>query len=112
MFGFLPPHVDDSLTNMLIYTAFPVEIKFDSKGATKSDWQRVKYNFFYWVKYMLILGLYCSVLQAYDYQPYPNDEGPALLDIKLATGFSRGQLVNNISAASKCGVQCRADALI
>ena len=100
MFGFLPPHVDKSLTNMLIYTAFPVEIKFDSKGVLKSDWQRVKYNLIQWVKYIFILGLYCSMLQAYNYEPYPNEEGPRLQDIKLATLSSPRQLVNNIGGAS------------
>ena len=99
MFGFLPPHVDKSLTNMLIYTAFPVEIKFDSKGVLKSDWQRVKYNLIQWVKYIFILGLYCSVLHAYNYEPYPNEEGPMLQDIKLATLSSPRQLVNNIGGA-------------
>ena len=102
MFGYLPLHVDDSLTNLLIYTALPVEVMFDSKGAKKSDMQMIKYNFFNWVKYVFILGLYLSLLQAYDYQPYPNVEGPALQDIKLGTGFSHGQLINNILGASKC----------
>lgn len=106
MFGYLPLHVDDSLTNLLIYTALPVEVKFDSKGATKPDMQMIKYNFVNWVKYVFILGLYLSLLQAYDYQPYPNDEGPALQDIKLGTGFSHGQLINNILAASKCAQIC------
>lgn len=100
VFGFLPPHVDNSLTNMLIYTASPVEIKFDSKGVMKSDWQRVRYNLVHWVKYIFILGLYCSMLQAYSYEPYPNEEGPMLQDIKLATIFSPRQLVNNIVGAS------------
>lgn len=101
MFGFLPQYVDDSLQNLLVYIALPVEVKFDSKGAKKSDFHMVKYNFINWVKYMFILGLYSSLLQAYDYQPYPNKEGPALRDVKLRTGFSRGQLINNILVASK-----------
>lgn len=101
MFGFLPQYVDDSLQNLLVYTALPVEVIFDSKGAKKSDFHMVKYNFINWVKYMFILGLYSSLLQAYDYQPYPNKEGPALRDVKLRTGFSRGQLINNILVASK-----------
>ena len=101
MFGFLPQHVDDSLQNLLVYTALPVEVKFDSKGAKRSDCHMVKYNFINWVKYLFILGLYSSLLQAYDYQPYPNNEGPALRDINLGTGFSRGQLINNILIASE-----------
>jgi hypothetical protein len=101
MFGFLPQYVDNSLKNLLVYTALPVEVKFDAKGAKKSDFQMVKYNFFNWVKYLFILGLYSSILQAYDYQPYPKNEGPSLLDIKLGTGFSRGQLINNTLVASK-----------
>ncbi|KAL3810513.1 hypothetical protein ACHAXA_005655 [Cyclostephanos tholiformis] len=99
MFGFLPQYVDNSLKNLLVYTALPVEVKFDAKGAKKSDFQMVKYNFFNWVKYLFILGLYSSILQAYDYQPYPKNEGPSLLDIKLGTGFSRGQLINNTLVA-------------
>jgi hypothetical protein len=85
---------------MLIYTSFPVEIKFDSKGVLKSDWQRVMYNLIHWVKYIFILGLYCSMLQAYSYEPYPNEEGHMLRDIKFATIFSSRQLVNNITGAS------------
>lgn len=102
MFGFLPPHVDDSLKNLLIYNALPVEIKFDSNGVKQTNLQMVKYNFVSWVKYLLILGLYSSLLQAYDYEPYPKEEGPAVKDIKLGTGFSRGQLVNNMLTACKC----------
>ena len=64
MFGFLPQYVDDSLKNLLLYNALPVEIKFDSKGAKQTNMQMVKYNFVSWVKYLLILGLYSSLLQA------------------------------------------------
>ena len=102
MFGFLPQYVDDSLKNLLLYNALPVEIKFDSKGAKQTNMQMVKYNFVSWVKYLLILGLYSSLLQAFDYEPYPKEEGPALQDIKLGTGFSRGQLINNMLTACKC----------
>ena len=102
MFGFLPQYVDDSLKNLLIYNALPVEIKFDSNGVKQTNTQMVKYNFVSWVKYLLILGLYSSLLQTYDYEPYPKEEGPAVQDIKLGTGFSRGQLVNNMLIACKC----------
>jgi hypothetical protein len=101
MFGFLPQSVDDSLENLLIYTALPVEVKFDSKGAKKSNFHMVKDNIIGLVKYMFILGIYSSLLQAYDYQPYQKNEGPALHDIKLGTGFSRGQLINNTLIASE-----------
>lgn len=76
-----------------------MEIKFDSKGVMKSDWQRVKYNLVHWVKYIFILGLYCSMLQAYSYEPYAYEDGPMLRDIKIATIFSPKQLVNNIVGA-------------
>lgn len=99
MFGFLPQYVDDSLKNLLIYNALPVEIKFDSNGVKQTNTQMVKYNFVSWVKYLLILGLYSSLLQTYDYEPYPKEEGPAVQDIKLGAGFSRGQLVNNMLIA-------------
>ena len=101
MFGFLPQYVDESLKNLLVYTVLPIEVKFDSKGAKKSDFQMVKCNFIGLVKYVFILGFYSSLLQAYDYQPYPKNEGPALQDIKLGTGFSRGQLINNTLVAGK-----------
>lgn len=113
MFGFLPQYVDDSLKNLLIYNALPVEIKFDSKGVKQTNAQMVKYNFVSWVKYLLILGLYSSLLQAYDYEPYPKDEGPAVQDIKLGTGFSRGQLINNMLTACKCEqISCRVNAFM
>lgn len=101
MFGFLPEYVDDSLKNLLIYTALPIEVKLDSKGAKRSDFDTVKHNFIGLIKYVSILGIYSSFLQAYDYQPYPNDEGPALQDIRFGTIFSRGQLINNTLVASK-----------
>eukprot|EP00571_Detonula_confervacea_P011967 CAMPEP_0172306306 /NCGR_PEP_ID=MMETSP1058-20130122/7405_1 /TAXON_ID=83371 /ORGANISM="Detonula confervacea, Strain CCMP 353" /LENGTH=441 /DNA_ID=CAMNT_0013018147 /DNA_START=36 /DNA_END=1361 /DNA_ORIENTATION=+ len=99
MFGFLPSNVDDSLTQLITYTAFPVEVKFDSKGTVKSTWIDVKYYLINWIKYIVILGMYSSILLAYDYQPYPNEEGPAMQDIKLLNGFSRQQLINNLSVA-------------
>ena len=101
MFGFLPKHVDDSLMNLIVYNAFPVEVKFDSNGAMKSNWPLVKDYFSNWLKYICILGMYSSILLAYDYQPYPNSEGPALTDIHVLHGFTPKQLLNNASVASK-----------
>lgn len=95
MFGFLPAGVDNSLINLITYMSQPVEIKYDSKGPVKSTWDQVKYNLVNWIKYIFILGLYCSILKAYNYQPYPKDEGPTIYDIKLGTGFTYGQLINN-----------------
>eukprot|EP00579_Thalassiosira_antarctica_P000802 CAMPEP_0201868078 /NCGR_PEP_ID=MMETSP0902-20130614/2110_1 /ASSEMBLY_ACC=CAM_ASM_000551 /TAXON_ID=420261 /ORGANISM="Thalassiosira antarctica, Strain CCMP982" /LENGTH=444 /DNA_ID=CAMNT_0048393375 /DNA_START=123 /DNA_END=1457 /DNA_ORIENTATION=+ len=97
MFGFLPPNVDDSLTNLIIYNAFPVEVKFNANGAIKSTWTTVSHNGANCVKYILILGIYSSIMLSYDYQPYSNNEGTNLLDINILTGFSRQQLINNAS---------------
>lgn len=101
MFGFLPSGVDDSLTNLIIYNAFPIEIKFSSNRAMQATWANVKYYLVNFIKYVVILGMYSSILLAYDYHPYPNVEGPALLDIRILHGFSRGQLINNLSIAGK-----------
>ena len=100
MFGFLPPNVEDSLTNLIIYNAFPVEVKFNANGAIKSTWTTVSHNGANLVKYVFILGICSSILLAYDYQPYPNNE-TTLLDINILTGFSRQQLINNASVGSK-----------
>lgn len=99
MFGFLPSNVDDSLKKLIVYNALPVEIKFDSNGtALGSKWYDVKYYLASWVKYIVILGIYSSILQSYDYQPYPNKEGPALKDINILNGFGYNQLMNNLLA--------------
>lgn len=98
MFGFLPSSVDDSLKNLIVYMAFPVEVKFND-GVVKATWAHVSSYLINFVKYLFILGLYASVLLAYDYVPYPNDEGPALHDIRLLTGFTRQQMINNMSIA-------------
>lgn len=100
MFGFLPSSVDDSWTNLFIYMAFPIEIKFRN-GPVKSTWRNVAYNFVNWVKYIIILGLYSSFLVPFGYQPCPNVEGPSILDINLLNGFSREQLINNFSMAGE-----------
>lgn len=103
MFGFLPPNVEDTFSNLVIYTAFPIEIKFHSKGrgAMKSTWADVGYYLVHWLKYIAILGMYSSFIQLYDHQPYPNEEGHALWDIKLGTGFAWRQLINNALVAGK-----------
>lgn len=98
MFGFLPSGVDSSLTNLIIYNAFPVEIKFES-GPIKSTWANVRYYFVNWVKSIFVLGLYSSVLDSYNHEPYPSEEGPALRDVDIFAGFSPRQLVNNFSVA-------------
>ena len=101
MFGFLPSNVDDSLKNLVLYNAFPVEVKFNAHGAIKSTWSNILYHFVNSVKYFFILGIYSSILLAYDYQPYPNNEGPKLQDIQILRGFTPSQLVNNASIASE-----------
>ena len=95
MFGFLPEGVDNSLANLLFYMAFPMEIKFDKGGPIKSTWSRTQYLFLNWIMHIFILGMYTSVLSAYDYEPFENKEGPSLLDIKFSTLFTREQLINN-----------------
>jgi len=97
MFGFLPPNVENSLTNLIIYNAFPVEVKFNSNGALRSSWKTIQYNFVNFMKYLCILGMYSSVLVAYNYMP--SAEGPLLSDIDIRTGFTRQQLVNNLAIA-------------
>ena len=101
MFGFLPAGVDDSLTNLIIYNASPVEVKFNN-GVIKSTWDNISNYFINWIKGIFILGMYCSLLLAYNYQPYPNTEGPSLLDINILTGFTPQQMINNASVASEC----------
>lgn len=100
VFGFLPSNVEDSLSNLIMYNAFPVEAKFDSQGPIKSTWINVKSHFINWVKYIFILGSYSSIMMAYDYEPFPKEEGPALRDINLLTGFSYQQLINNLLMAT------------
>lgn len=99
MFGFLPAGVDDSLTNLITYSLFPVEVKFNNNKVLKSTWSNVSYYFVKSVKWTFILGFYSSVLQAYDYELYPKSEGPTLQDIHILTGFTRPQLINNLSIA-------------
>mmetsp|Transcript_542 Transcript_542/g.1187 ORF Transcript_542/g.1187 Transcript_542/m.1187 type:complete len:468 (-) Transcript_542:301-1704(-) len=97
MFGFLPAHVDDSLKNLIIYAASPVEVKFNSNGPLKSTWTHAKDFLVNLITWIIVLGMYSSILLVYDYQPFPKAEGPALQDIKLGTGFSPQQLINNLS---------------
>lgn len=103
MFGFLPPNVEDTFSNLVIYTAFPIEIKFHPKGggAMKSTWANVGYYLVHWIQYIVIFGIYSSFMQAYDHQPYPNEEGHTMWDIKLGTGFTWRQLINNALVAGR-----------
>ena len=102
MFGYLPSTSGDSLKNLLVYMAFPAEIKFDSKGAIQSSWSDMKQNLTSFIKYIFILGMCFSVLLTFDYKPYEYEEGPALMDIRLWTCYSWKQLVNNTLIASEC----------
>ena len=60
MFGFLPTNVENSFSNLVIYTAFPVEIKFHPTkgGAMKSTWADVAHYLAQWIKYIFIFGIY------------------------------------------------------
>lgn len=94
MFGFLPEHVDESLTNLIIYNSVAVEITFNKSGPVKTTWATVSHNVLNLIKYIFILGIYSSILLAYDYQP--NSEGATLLDVSLLHGFTHHQLINNM----------------
>jgi len=98
VFGFLPKHVDESLWNVIVYNAFPVECKFDQHGAIKSTWANVAHyvrNFGVW---MCVLGMYCSLLVGYDYKLYPTEEELGLSDA-LDNVLNWHQLANNFSIA-------------
>ena len=101
VFGFLPKHVDESLWNVIVYNAFPVECKFDQYGAIKSTWANVTYyirNFLVWV---CVLGMYSSLLLVGgDYKLYPTEEETGLADA-FDNVLSWHQLANNFSIASE-----------
>ena len=99
MFGFLPSGVDESLTNLIAYTAFPVEIKLSSGHVMKSTWSQCSRHLINWIKYIFILGLYSSYLQAHDYEIFKKEEGHRLGDIDIRTGFTYRQMMNNLSHA-------------
>jgi hypothetical protein len=101
IFDFLPHHVEDSLWNFIVYNAFPTECKFDTNGPIKSNWGSVVYYIWNFIMSMCVLGMYVSFLATFDYQLYPNEEGPELLDISILNIFSWRQLANNFSIASK-----------
>ena len=99
MFGFLPTYVEDSLLNIFAYNAFPVEVKFDSKGALKSSWCDVGHYIRKFGIFICILGAYCSFLTAFDYEPYKSNFGR---NASFYHGFYHQQLVNNLFTASEC----------
>ena len=101
MFAFLPHYVEDSLWNFIVYNAFPTECKFDTNGPIKSNWNSVVYYIRNFIVSMIVLGIYVSFLATFDYQLYPNEEGPELFDISILNIFSWRQLANNFSIASK-----------
>ena len=101
IFGFLPTHVEESLWNVIVYNAFPVECKFDTNGPTKSTWGDVTYYIRNFAISLVGLGLYSSLLATWDYKLYPTDEGPALKDVSIYNVFSWYQLANNFSIASE-----------
>mmetsp|Transcript_365 Transcript_365/g.779 ORF Transcript_365/g.779 Transcript_365/m.779 type:complete len:436 (-) Transcript_365:2568-3875(-) len=99
VFGFLPTHVDDSLWNVIVYNAFPVECKFDKLGAIPSTWANVGYYVRNFGVSCTALGLYCSFLVMSDYKLYPTEEGPKLGDVSLYNALNWHQLANNFSIA-------------
>jgi len=99
VFGFLPKHVDDSLWNVIVYNAFPVECKFDKVGAIPSTWANVGYYVRNFGVSCTALGLYCSFLVMSDYKLYPTEEGPKLGDVSLYNALNWHQLANNFSIA-------------
>mmetsp|Transcript_23540 Transcript_23540/g.49700 ORF Transcript_23540/g.49700 Transcript_23540/m.49700 type:complete len:461 (-) Transcript_23540:21-1403(-) len=99
MFGFMPAHTVDSVSNTMIYIAVPVEVKFNNMGPMKSSWGDAKGNLIKFGAFMLLLGAYSSFLSDYSYEPFPTGSGSNLEDINLGNGFSRGQLINNALAA-------------
>jgi len=101
VFGFLPTHVDDSLWNVIVYNAFPVECKFDKVGAIPSTWANVGYYVRNFGVSCTALGLYCSFLVMSDYKLYPTEEGPKLGDVSLYNALNWHQLANNFSIASE-----------
>jgi hypothetical protein len=101
LFGFLPTHVEDSLWNVVVYNAFPIECKFDKYGPTKSTRENVCYYVRNLVISMGVLGLYSSLLATFDYRLYPTEEGPELKDISIYHVLNWHQLVNNFSIAGK-----------
>jgi len=99
VFGFLPTHVDESLWNVIVYNAFPVECKFDKVGAIPSTWANVGYYVRNFGVSCCALGLYCSFLVMSDYKLYPTEEGPKLGDVSLYNALNWHQLANNFSIA-------------
>ena len=105
VFGFLPTHVDDSLWNVIVYNAFPVECKFDKVGAIPSTWANVGYYVRNFGVSCTALGLYCSFLVMSDYKLYPTEEGPKLGDVSLYNALNWHQLANNFSIASEYNIK-------
>eukprot|EP00573_Skeletonema_grethae_P002317 CAMPEP_0201687430 /NCGR_PEP_ID=MMETSP0578-20130828/1500_1 /ASSEMBLY_ACC=CAM_ASM_000663 /TAXON_ID=267565 /ORGANISM="Skeletonema grethea, Strain CCMP 1804" /LENGTH=436 /DNA_ID=CAMNT_0048171587 /DNA_START=55 /DNA_END=1365 /DNA_ORIENTATION=+ len=99
IFGFLPLHVENSLWNVIVYNAFPVECKFDKQGAIKSTWANVCSYIRNFGASCCVLGMYCSLLVLYDYKLYPTEEGPELRDVSLYNALNWHQLANNFSIA-------------
>ena len=94
-------HVENSLWNVIVYNAFPVECKFDKQGAIKSTWANVGSYIRNFGVSCCALGMYCSLLVLYDYKLYPTEEGPELRDVSLYNALNWHQLANNFSIASE-----------
>ena len=100
-FGFLPAHVEDSLWNMIVYNAFPVECKFGTDGPIKSTRSNVFTSARNFAVCLGVLGLYSSFLLTYNYKLFSTEEGPKLRDISLYNILNWHQLVNNFLTAGK-----------
>ena len=94
VFGFLPEHADSSLSNLIIYNAFPVEVKFAKSGRPlNSSWTDVFHHKINWMIHVLVLGCLFSILRP-DNELIPIDAKDETLTGVLLQGFTTRQLVN------------------
>jgi len=108
VFGFLPEHADSSLSNLIIYNAFPVEVKFEKSGRPlNSSWIDVFHSKMKWMFHACILGFLFSILRPDNKLIPSDDEGETLTGV-LLQGFTISQLINNAAVAILFQVQLTA----
>lgn len=95
VFGFLPAHVDESLTNMILFNMTPLELPFDANGPLRASWKDVYQSIGKFVVNLLVIGAYCSYLTIYAYEPYPT----RVDSTSLEQFFSYPALMNSFLAA-------------
>ena len=94
VFGFLPEHADSSLSNLIIYNAFPIEVKFAKSGRPlNSSWEDVLHNKMKWMLHACILGFVFSILRP-DNKLMPSEDEVDTLTGVLLQGFTISQLIN------------------